>query len=88
MCRLKFNTTACIEIERVTPSWVYSDSEGQKVIHLAEIAEPVFCVTVIENEGAIFLWSGKSYEEAIMNAEEAAHDWNACVYDLVVEKPL
>lgn len=72
-----------IEIERVIPSWVTSECAGMRWIHVNEIAKPVFHVNVFEDGGEFILWSGKSYEEAIIVAEEAARDWPARIFDLV-----
>lgn len=74
-----------IEITRITPLWVTIEGASGKRIVFSEIGEPAFYITVFEDEGDTILWNGKSYEEAIIAAEESARDWDAVVCDCVVE---
>ena len=78
-------TNPRIEITHEKPIWVTSERIHGSVIVLSEICEPAFWVTVFEDEGELVIWTGASYQEAIIAAEEAALDWGCIVHDRVVE---
>ena len=75
-----------VEITRNIPFWVTSDCGGRRSIVLSEILEPVFWVTVFEDDGELIIWDGGNYEDAIIAAEEAALDWGAMVWDMVTAR--
>ncbi|TQM92447.1 hypothetical protein [Roseinatronobacter monicus] len=81
-------TNPRIEITHLKPTWVTSERTYGSVIVFSEICEPVFWVTVYEDEGELVIWTGASYQEAIIAAENAAFDWGCIVHDRVVESGL
>lgn len=46
-----------------------------------------FWVDVVDTEGnRLTIWDGRSYEQAIVEAEEAAHEWEVETRDMVETK--
>ena len=81
-------TSPRVEITRNIPVWVISDSGGRRRIMLSEVFEPVFYVTVFEDDGEFVIWDGADYEGAVITAEEVAQDWGVFVWDRVAERGL
>jgi hypothetical protein len=73
-----------IEIEMIIPTEATRRHHARGVsLDFRDIGRRMFFVSVIEDEAHLIMWDGRSYEKAIIEAEELAADFDCPVIDMV-----